>query len=89
MFALEELLEGTLTDGKNRQNNNLTIVREIESNKSQDTQTPTLDCQAEEDTYNVKFPMDIQSPLTSIPLKRKGGLLNNKISKSYLESDEE
>ena len=89
MFALEELLEGTLTDGKNRQNNNLTIVREIESNKSQDTQTPTLDCQADEESYHVKFPMDSQSPLTSIPLKRKGGLLNNKISKSYLESDEE
>lgn len=44
VFALGELLEGTLTDGKHRQNNNLTIVREIESNKSQDTQTPTLDC---------------------------------------------
>ena len=43
LFALEELLESTLTDGKNRQNNNLTIVKEIESNKSQDTQTPTLD----------------------------------------------
>jgi hypothetical protein len=76
---VEEPLEICPIEGKSRLKN-LTVVKEIESNKSQDTQTPTLDCYNEEEPHQ-RFHLDTPSPLTSIALKRKGGLLNNKISR--------